>query len=176
MRLFPTSPIGSMGIVKNVKGADYFRALAFSLRRRYPEGADVVEQDRFRWKQIETKHFPAHHISQKSVPKCRFLPASPRGEAFFSNSHYSQQMTWARIISAPFPFIRFLRFCRPAGVLPQAPRRHSPGCSCPHPFIFPAGPTCAAVPCLLRFQTSAVPGGSSSCPGLLRGQHASARP
>jgi len=31
----------------------------------------------------KTQHFAAHHISQKSVPKCRFLPASPRGEAFF---------------------------------------------------------------------------------------------
>ena len=32
----------------------------------------------------KTQHFAAHHISQKSVPKCRFLPASPQGEAFFS--------------------------------------------------------------------------------------------
>jgi len=31
----------------------------------------------------KTQHFAPHHISQKSVPKCRFLPASPRGEAFF---------------------------------------------------------------------------------------------
>jgi len=31
----------------------------------------------------KAQHFAAHHISQKSVPKCRFLPASPRGEAFF---------------------------------------------------------------------------------------------
>jgi len=31
----------------------------------------------------KAQHFAVHHISQKSVPKCRFLPASPRGEAFF---------------------------------------------------------------------------------------------
>jgi len=30
----------------------------------------------------KNKHFAAHHISQKSVPKSRFLPASPQGEAF----------------------------------------------------------------------------------------------
>jgi len=41
----------------------------------------------------KTQHFAAHHISQKSVLKCRFLPASPRGEAFFPILYFFDSLT-----------------------------------------------------------------------------------
>jgi len=50
----------------------------------------------------KTQHFAAHHISQKSVPKCRFLPASPRGEAFFPVLYFFDSLQKAASHEAAF--------------------------------------------------------------------------
>ena len=68
----------------------------------------------------KTQHFAAHHISQKSVPKCRFLPASPRGEAFFPILYFFDSLTppvAEATGGALLGFIRLQKLFYPQGIV-----------------------------------------------------------
>ena len=62
----------------------------FSLRRSCQRQLtdEVLPQYEFAAVHMQDKHWTAHLISQESVPKSRFLTASPQGEAFGVLPHH----------------------------------------------------------------------------------------